>query len=122
MTTIRLEELKKRREQISFELIEASTQETSELEVELVEVQEELKLVENHVDVKSNEYNFTLDFGRHTPPSEFRSFSRLLGKDIILAFSKKKHLLGWEKKYCKFIIGVDKKTMRKIDKMPAKMP
>ena len=29
-------------------------------------------------------------------------------KDIILPFTQRKHLLGWEKKYWKFIVGVDK--------------
>ena len=58
--------------------------------------------------VKDN-YNFTLIIDEFdTSTNDKESFSRLFGKDIILSSTKKKHLLGWNKEYQKFIIGITK--------------
>ena len=57
--------------------------------------------------IKNNEYSFELIIDKHHLHSSFSSYSSLLGKCILLPFTKQKNLLEWPKKYCEFIIGVD---------------
>lgn len=59
------------------------------------------------ISFKTENYNFCLAFGEHHSPSEYRAFSRLLGKDIVLAFEQAKDLLGWKYEYATFVIGID---------------
>jgi len=69
----------------------------------------DLGITRFETDYIQNEYNFSLVIDESFPSiTKEKSFSRLLGIDIILPFITKKHLLGWGKKYCKFIIGVTK--------------
>ena len=56
-------------------------------------------------DYEDPSYNFWLVIDDYSGEDE-KSFSRILGKDVILPLSKRKDLLGWEEKYCEFIIGV----------------
>ena len=58
-------------------------------------------------DLKEDSYHFHLILAEN-PCSSYKSFSRLLGKDVILAFEQGKALLQWEKKFCAFKIGQDK--------------
>jgi len=46
ITTARLEELKNRRDFISYELIEATIEETDELNIELDDIEEEIGVIE----------------------------------------------------------------------------
>lgn len=72
-----------------------------------VKTLDELGITASRAPMKSNEYNFALVIDKHDTLSNFNSFGHLQGKDIILPFEKRKHLLDWSKEYCTFIIGVD---------------
>ena len=57
--------------------------------------------------LKDDSYHFHLVLAENSC-SSYKSFSRLLGKDIILAFEQGKALLEWGKKFCAFKISQDK--------------
>ena len=55
---------------------------------------------------KKDNGNFELLIDNDSP-IYCKPYSRLRGKDIVLPFSRRKHLLGWSTEYCEFTIGVD---------------
>ena len=57
--------------------------------------------------IKKSEYSFNLAIGEHGATSNFRSYSMLVGKDLLLPFERRRNLLEWSKEYCEFIIGVN---------------
>ncbi|MDE0400046.1 MAG: hypothetical protein OXL96_19800 [Candidatus Poribacteria bacterium] len=60
--------------------------------------------------LKNINYNFELVINEHQSFSTSKSFSRLLGRDLILPADTRKHLLGWINKYCKFIVDLDDRS------------
>ena len=65
------------------------------------------------MDKESEDLSLTGEFHNYSlvmaeqPCSYYNSFSRLLGKDLVLPYKEGKALLEWEKKYTNFIICVD---------------
>ena len=57
--------------------------------------------------LKNDNCHFTFGIHEHDSLSDFNAYCSTLGKDLVLPFDKRKHLLGWSKEYCKFIIGMD---------------
>lgn len=56
----------------------------------------------------NDQYNYNITLSEN-PCSSYISFSRLLGKDIVMPYEKGRALLESEKeKFCSFIIGIDK--------------
>ena len=61
-----------------------------------------------------SDYVFELTVVDVELPNKWKSFSRLLGKDIIRSFDKCKDLLGFPKEKCEFIVGVDEQGEEKM--------
>lgn len=68
---------------------------------------EELGIDSSRYYLKNDNCHFAFVIDEHDSLSAFKAYGNTLGKDLVLPFDKRKHLLGWSKEYCKFIIGVD---------------
>lgn len=68
---------------------------------------EELGIDSNRNFIKNNNSHFAFAIDKSTFSTDFKSYGSTLGKDLVLPFDKRKHLLGWSKEYCKFVIGMD---------------
>ena len=68
---------------------------------------EELGAKPSISNIKNTNYNFSLAVNECQSFFTSKSFGRLLGKDLVFPADTRKHLLGWAKKYCKFIIDLN---------------